>query len=128
MDMKNLCRNGDIFMAELPEDTEGSIQAGERPVIVVSNNLCNRFSPVINVLPITSSRTKAELPVHVSIEGCGLWESGIVLAEQITSINKWSLLEKMGSIRQTRYERGVREAIEIQLNLLRRSTKAGYIT
>lgn len=127
MDMKYLCRNGDIFMARLPEETEGSIQAGERPVLIVSNDLANRYSPVINILPLTTSQTKADLPVHVAIEDCGLLGKSIVLAEQITSINKWSLLEKMGSIRQTRYEWGVREAIEIQLNLLRRNMRTGYI-
>ena len=127
MDMKYLCRNGDIFMASLPEDTEGSIEAGESPVLIVSNNLANRYSPVINILPLTTSQTKAELPVHVAIEDCGLWAKSIVLAEQITSINKWRLLEKMGSIRQTRYEQGVREAMEIQLNLLRRNMRTGYM-
>ena len=117
MDRNNLCRNGDIFMAKLPEKTEGSLQAGTRPVLVVSNNKANRHSPVINILPITGSRTKNRLPTHVEIEDCGLTKRSLILAEQITSINKESLMKKMGSIRMTPYEQKVRKALEIQLSL-----------
>lgn len=125
MDMGKICRNGDIFIARLPQNAKGSIQNGERPVLIVSNDMANRYSPVINILPITSSCTKAGLPVHVMIEGFGLWKKSLVMAEQITSLDKWRLEEKIGNIRDTKFERQIKEAMGIQLNLLE---KTGYIT
>lgn len=112
-----MCRNGDIFIAVLEEDSEGSLQSGIRPVLIVSNDKANKFSPVITIVPITSKREKRNLPTHVLIEKCGLSCPSVVLAEQITSINKSRLSYKMGSIRETVYEKRVRRAIEIQLNL-----------
>lgn len=74
----------------------GSIQAGVRPVIVISNNLNNRFSPTINVLPITS-KTKNNIPVHVDI-GLkeGLNQPSTVLTEQILTINTTQLIKFIG--------------------------------
>lgn len=111
------CRKGDIFWAELGENAEGSLQAGARPVLVVSNDKANEFSPVITVIPITSKMVKAKLPTHVLIEACGLKKPSIALAEQITSINKDRLDRKIGSIQRTVYAGLVRKAIQIQLNL-----------
>lgn len=111
------CKNGDIFMADLPIDTEGSLQSGIRPVVIVSNNLANRHSPVITILPMTSQMSKKKLPTHITIEDCGLKIKSIVLAEQIMSINKKSLIRKMGSITETVYEPKIKRAIEIQLSL-----------
>lgn len=54
-----VCRNFDIFMARLSEDTDGgSLQAGFRPVLIVSNDKANQYSPVINIIPITSKKRK----------------------------------------------------------------------
>lgn len=111
------CKRGDIFWAELGENAEGSLQAGARPVLVVSNDKANEFSPVITVIPITSKMVKANLPTHVLIEACGLKKPSIALAEQITSINKDKLDRKIGSIQRTVYAGLVRKAIQIQLNL-----------
>lgn len=82
------CRNGDIFMADLPDDTNGSIQSGTRPVVIVSNNQANRHSPVITILPMRSQISKKKLLTHITIEDCGLKIKSIALAEQIMSINK----------------------------------------
>lgn len=108
-------KNGDIFMAELGNEYEGSIQGGERPVLIVSNNKANEYSQVITIIPISSRVTKKKLPTHVKVEKCGLAKPSIVLAEQITSINKTQLLSKIGSICQTEYEKRVKNAIGIQL-------------
>ncbi len=102
-------------MAELGNEYEGSIQGGERPVLIVSNNKANEHSPVITIIPISSKMTKRNLPTHVKVEKCGLTKPSIILAEQITSINKTRLLSKIGSICQTEYEKRVKSAIEIQL-------------
>ncbi len=111
-------KNGDIFMAALPIDNEGSLQSGKRPVLVVSNDLANRFSPVVTILPITGSTSKHKLPTHVDITAdCGLKKKSLVLAEQIMSINKKSLGRRIGSIANTDYEPKVKRAMEIQLCL-----------
>ena len=112
-----MCRYGDIFWAELGRDADGSMQAGGRPVLVISNNKANQHSPVITVIPITSKMCKAELPTHVLIKECGLKKPSIVLAEQITSNNKDRLERKMGSIQHTVYVGLVKKAIGIQLCL-----------
>lgn len=113
-----MCRNGDIFMAKLEEGVNGgSIQTGFRPVLIVSNDKANQFSPVINIIPITSKLGKHKLPTHVLIKGCGLLQISIALVEQITSINKSQLSRYMGTIKKTEYEMKVKQAIGIQLNL-----------
>lgn len=108
-------RKGDIYLADLGEE-DGSLQAGRRPVIVVSNNLANSHSPIITIIPSTS-KDKKNLPTHVYIQGCGLPKPSLVLAEQITSINKSRLIKKIGSIHQTIYEEQVATAIRVQLSM-----------
>lgn len=93
------------------------MQAGRRPVLVISNDKANQHSPVITIIPITSKMGKAKLPTHVLIEECGLSSPSIALAEQITSINKERLGRKIGTIQQTAYVGLVKKAIGIQLCL-----------
>ncbi len=112
-----MCRRGDIFWAELEGEAGSSMQAGARPVLVVSNNKANQYSSVITVIPITSKMGKTKLPTHVLIKECGLSKPSIALAEQITSINKDRLERKMGSIQHTVYVGLVKKAIGIQLCL-----------
>lgn len=113
-----MCRNGDIFWAQLDEDMDGgSLQTGFRPVLIVSNDKANQFSPVVTIVPITSKMGKNKLPTHVLIKGCGLVQKSIILVEQITSINKTRLSGYVGSIRKTAAESAVKKAIAIQLNL-----------
>lgn len=112
-----MCRYGDIFWADLGDDADGSLQAGGRPVLVISNNKANQYSPVITIIPITSKMCKAGLPTHVLIKECGLKKPSIALAEQITSINKERLGRKIGSIHQTVYVGMIKKAIGVQLSL-----------
>ena len=112
-----MCRRGDIFWAELEGDAGSSMQAGARPVLVVSNNKANQYSSVITVIPITSKMGKTKLPTHVLIKECGLSKPSIALAEQITSITKDRLDRKIGSIQHTVYVGLVKKAIGIQLCL-----------
>ena len=108
-------RRGDIYWADLGEK-EGSLQADYHPVVIVSNNLANSHSSVITVIPATS-KNKKHLPTHVYIQGCGLSKPSLLLAEQITSINKSKLIKKIGSIQQTVYEEKVAAAIKVQLSM-----------
>ena len=108
-------RKGDIYWADLGEE-EGSLQAGYRPVVIISNDLANTHSPIITVIP-TTSKNKKYLPTHVYIQGCGLPKPSLLLAEQITSINKARLIKKMDSIHQTVYEEKVAAAIKVQLSM-----------
>lgn len=110
-----MCKIGDIYMATLNTDSEGSLQSGVRPVLIVSNDKANEFSPVITIIPMTSKLGKKRLPTHVYMNRCGLERPSIALVEQITSINKSSLTKKLGSIKQTMYEEQIKNAIEIQL-------------
>lgn len=112
-----MCRYGDVYWAKLPEDKEGSIQSGVRPVIVVSNDMANEYSPVITVLPITSSIKKRKLKTHVFVTGFGLKPS-LILAEQIMSLNQTQLLTQICSL-ESEYEilRRIKKAIAVQLNL-----------
>ena len=110
-----MCKRGDIYMARL-SDGEGSLQQGIRPVLIISNDKCNEHSPVITIVPFTSRR-KNPLPTHVLIKKCGLTRPSLCLAEQIMSLNKCQLKEKLGSILETEYAEKVDKAIKIQLNV-----------
>lgn len=112
-----MCRYGDIYMARLDEDVEGSLQSGMRPVIVVSNNKANEFSPVISIIPMSSKIKKRNLPTHVFIPNCGLAKPSLVLAEQVTALNQSRLERKIGSIEKTEYESKIKRALAIQLNM-----------
>ena len=91
-------QRGDIYMAQLGEQPNGSIQAGYRPVLICSNNLNNRYSQVYNFIPLTSRRKK-DLPVHVCLHNCGLHiKETTALVEQISVISKSQLGRKVGKI------------------------------
>lgn len=109
---------GDIYMARLAEDQDGgSLQEGVRPILVISNDKCNEHSPIITIVPFTTKLRKNPLPTHVVVEGCGLRTKSLVLAEQILSINKCRLERRLGSIRESQYEKKIDNAIKIQLNV-----------
>ena len=88
-------KRGEIYSANLGS-REGSIQSGVRPVVIISNDMNNKFSPTVNVLPITS-KTKNSIPVHVGI-GIkeGLSQESTILTEQIVTINQKQLGEYIG--------------------------------
>ena len=109
-------KRGDIYYANLGE-VVGSEQAGIRPVVVIQNNLGNRYSKTVIVLPITS-RIKNKLPTHVSIVGnrYGLEKDSIILTEQIRTIDKKRLISKVGRLDKKVLE-DVKEAILISCGL-----------
>jgi mRNA interferase MazF len=92
-----IVKRGDIFYADL-SPVVGSEQGGIRPVIVIQNDVGNKYSPTVIVAAITSQINKAKLPTHVEIssEAYGLNKDSVVLLEQIRTLDKRRLKEKIG--------------------------------
>lgn len=92
-------RRGDIYYADL-SPVVGSEQGGIRPVLIVQNDVGNRFSPTVIAAAITSQRAKANLPTHIMLDAqtTGLSRDSIVLLEQIRTIDKHRLKERMGRL------------------------------
>lgn len=92
-------KRGEIYYADL-SPVVGSEQGGVRPVLIVQNDVGNRFSPTVIAAAITSQREKTKLPTHIEIEsvGCGLSKDSVVLLEQIRTIDKKRLKERMGML------------------------------
>lgn len=108
---------GDIYYADL-SPVVGSEQGGIRPVLIVQNNVGNRFSPTVIAAAITSRRSKANLPTHIPINSgsSGLAKDSVVLLEQVRTIDKRRLKEKMGTIDQSAMN-AVDNAISISFGL-----------
>lgn len=89
-------RRGDIYFADL-SPVVGSEQGGVRPVLVIQNDVGNRYSPTVIVSAITSQMTKAKLPTHIELssEDCSLPKNSVVLLEQIRTLDKRRLREKI---------------------------------
>lgn len=92
-------KRGDIFYADL-SPVVGSEQGGIRPVLIVQNDIGNRFSPTVIAAAITSQKSKANLPTHIQLnaEESGLSRDSVVLLEQVRTIDKRRLKEKMGRL------------------------------
>ena len=92
-------KRGDIYYADL-SPVVGSEQGGIRPVLIVQNDIGNRFSPTVIAAAITSQTGKARLPTHINIAGgsVGLTKDSVILLEQIRTIDKKRLREHMGRL------------------------------
>lgn len=92
-------KRGDIFYADL-SPVIGSEQGGLRPVLIVQNDIGNKHSPTVIAAAITSKISKAHLPTHIDIHASsfGLARDSVVLLEQIRTIDKARLKEKMGHL------------------------------
>ena len=92
-------RRGDIFYADL-SPVIGSEQGGLRPVLIIQNDVGNRFSPTVIAAAITSQLNKAKLPTHIEIEArtYGLSKDSVILLEQVRTLDKRRLREKMGRL------------------------------
>ena len=92
-------KRGDMFYADL-SPVVGSEQGGVRPVLIIQNDLGNKYSPTVIAAAITSQTGKNKLPTHIEIdsESCGLKNNSVVLTEQIRTIDKSRLKEKIGHI------------------------------
>lgn len=110
-------RRGDVFYADL-RPVVGSEQGGVRPVLVIQNDIGNRFSPTVIVTAITSQIAKGKLPIHVdlSADEYGLERESVVLCEQIRTIDKRRLQEKIVHLEGPIMDQ-VNEALSISLGL-----------
>ena len=92
-------RRGDIFYADL-SPVVGSEQGGLRPVLIVQNDVGNKYSPTVIAAAITSKMTKARLPTHIGVlaKDVGLNKDSVILLEQIRTLDKTRLKEKMGHL------------------------------
>jgi mRNA interferase MazF len=110
-------KRGDIFYADL-SPVVGSEQGGLRPVLIVQNDIGNKYSPTVIAAAITSKLDKAKLPTHIDVyaEEFGLSKNSVVLLEQIRTLDKRRLREKMGHLDDVLMQR-VNNAITISFGL-----------
>ena len=109
----------DIYYADLSKNTVNSEQGGIRPVIVIQNDIGNKYSPTLIVLPITSEIKKENMPTHCILHRSiknGLKVDSMVLAEQIRVIDKSRLKTKIGHLNKSQIK-DLDKAITIALNL-----------
>ena len=94
-----MIHRGDIYYADL-SPVVGSEQGGMPPVLIVQNNVGNRYSPTVIAAAITSQQNKAKLPTHIEIEArtYGLSKDSVILLEQVRTLDKRRLREKMGRL------------------------------
>ncbi len=111
-------KRGDVYYADL-SPVVGSEQGGIRPVLVIQNDIGNKYSPTIIIAAITSQINKAKLPTHVEIKASeyGLSKDSVVLLEQIRTIDKKRLREKIGRFNDEMMAK-VDECLKISLGLI----------
>ncbi|MBO7217527.1 MAG: type II toxin-antitoxin system PemK/MazF family toxin [Clostridia bacterium] len=112
-----IIRRGEIYYADL-SPVIGSEQGGVRPVLIIQNDIGNKYSPTVIAAAITSQRDKTNLPTHIKVDanGCGLAKDSIVLLEQVRTIDKQRLKEKMGSLDTGSMDR-VNQALSVSFGL-----------
>jgi mRNA interferase MazF len=110
-------KRGDIYYADL-SPVVGSEQGGVRPVLIVQNDIGNRYSPTVIAAAITSQRDKSKLPTHIELssQDCGLSRDSIVLLEQIRTIDKRRLKERMGRLDE-RAMNQIDQALQVSFGL-----------
>ena len=116
-DYKMTIRRGDIFYADL-SPVIGSEQGGLRPVLIVQNDVGNRYSPTVIAAAITSKMSKNKLPTHIDVSApeVGLAKDSVILLEQIRTLDKQRLKEKMGHLDDATM-RVVNNAIQVSFGL-----------
>jgi len=110
-------KRGEIYYADL-SPVVGSEQGGVRPVLIVQNDVGNKFSPTVIAAAITSQKEKSRLPTHIGLPSvdCGLSRDSVVLLEQIRTIDKKRLKERMGLLDETSMDE-INKALSISFGL-----------
>ena len=111
-------KRGDMFYADL-SPVVGSEQGGIRPVLIIQNDLGNKYSPTVIAAAITSQTGKNKLPTHIEINsaGCGLKSDSVVLTEQIRTIDKSRLKERIGHINDEEVIDKINNALGVSFGL-----------
>ena len=126
-------KRGDIYYADL-SPVIGSEQGGLRPVLIVQNDVGNKFSPTVIAAAITSKIGKTKLPTHIDVlrgaQGCtemGLARDSVILLEQIRTIDKRRLKERMGHLDESVMQR-VNTALSVSFGLVAPTAPSEYQT
>jgi len=111
-------RRGDIYYADL-SPVVGSEQGGLRPVLIIQNDVGNKYSPTVIAAAITSRMSKTRLPTHIDIyaESAGLARDSVILLEQIRTLDKRRLRERMGHLDAAMMDR-VNNAIAVSFGII----------
>ena len=113
-------KKGDMFYADLGHDNiKNSEQYGIRPVLIISNDKGNIYSPTVIVAPLTSKMKRQDLPIHIAItkdKNNGLELNSVALLEQITTIDKSRLITKIGCICDDDLKK-INQSLKISLDL-----------
>ena len=120
-------RRGEIYYADL-SPVVGSEQGGIRPVVIVQNDMGNRYSPTIIVVPITTRLNKKNLPTHTKINNSSLLKESIALMEQIRTIDKSRLISYKGKVDSSTLEKinnGLIESEDIDIITYLKSSGIG---
>ncbi|MBB5149838.1 MULTISPECIES: type II toxin-antitoxin system PemK/MazF family toxin [Ureibacillus] len=114
-----IVKRGDVFFADL-SPVVGSEQGGTRPVLIIQNDIGNRFSPTVIIAAITAQIQKAKLPTHVEIDAkkYGFERDSVVLLEQLRTIDKSRLTDRITHLDDELMEK-VDIALEISLGLIK---------
>jgi mRNA interferase MazF len=112
-----MIKRGEIYFAQL-NPVIGSEQGGVRPVLVVQNDIGNQYSPTTIILAITAQINKAKLPTHIELKAniYGLERDSVVLAEQIRTIDKTRLKQRIAVLRKETMDK-VEQALMVSLGL-----------
>lgn len=119
--VKELVKRGDIFYADL-SPVVGSEQGGMRPVLVIQNNIGNKFSPTVIVAAITSKIAKPKMLTHVAVKAApkgqkGLEKDSVILLEQLRTLDKQRLRDKISHLDDTTM-RSVDYALKVSIGLI----------
>ena len=111
-------KRGDMFYADL-SPVVGSEQGGIRPVLIIQNDMGNKYSQTVIEAAITSKTNKTKLPTHIEIdsEKCGLKNNSVILTEQIRTIDKSRLKEKIGHIEDENTINQINNALGVSFGL-----------
>ncbi|WP_283582524.1 type II toxin-antitoxin system PemK/MazF family toxin [Ligilactobacillus hohenheimensis] len=122
MTENSVVKRGDVFFANL-SPVVGSEQGGSRPVLVIQNNIGNKYSPTVIVAAITSRITKPRMVTHVALEAkkTGLERDSVVLLEQIRTIDKQRLTDRVTHL-DSQMMHDVDEALKVSVGLVRLHT------
>lgn len=112
-----LVKRGEIYYADL-SPVVGSEQGGVRPVLIVQNDIGNKHSPTVIAAAITSQKEKSKLPTHIELNAasCGLAKDSVVLLEQVRTLDKRRLKERMGELDSTAMSQ-VNDALSVSFGL-----------
>ena len=111
-------RKGDIYWCDLGSNNVGSEQNGKRPVVIIQNDVGNKFSPTVIVAVITSQMSKAKLPTHVAVSSTyGLDKDSVILFEQLRTVDKRRLGDYVGRLDDKKEEQ-VKRSLMISMGIM----------